>query len=223
MHFERSRAEQGTAIRIPARCRVPDAGDGLFWEELRPILPDLRLRGIDIGRDGCHTLNLYSEIHAAGQEDGDGALDWLVCAPYETLSPLLEAPEARLQVEAIREEFLHIALSEHPTLSEIIFTRGQRFSSFYDIQWEHEVRQGCEPIKAACDEVALPIDLRLTSSRNELVVPGESVDVGFGDFYLVRAAYSPVIHNSCEERTREFFDEVSFDPFVEAVLLVDRF
>lgn len=219
LHFERSRAEQGTAIRTPARCRVPDAGDGLFWEAFRPTMPDFELRGIDVGRDGCHTLELYSETYAR-EAEGEGTLDWLVCAPYEILSQLLDAPEARLQIEVDREEFMRIGLTQHPTIAEMIFTRGQRFASFYDIDWKYDVRQGCEPIRTTCDEVALPIDLRLDSSRNELLVPGESVDVGYGTLHLIRAAYTPVINLECDERMIDFFDQRDFDPFVEAVLVV---
>ena len=222
LHFERSRAEEGTAIRIPARCRVPDAGEGLFWEEFRFVLRDLQLRAIDIGRDGCHTLNLYSESYE--EERGDGNIDWLLCAPYETISPLLGTPEARLQIEEGGEDFLRISVIDHPRIEEVVFTRGDQLSSFYDVSWDYEVRQGCAPVPTTCDEVTLPIDLRLTSSRNQLVVPGESVDVGYGAFHLVRAAYTPVINAACEGRDPFFvgFDEAEFAPFVEAVLILEK-
>ncbi len=209
--YQRPLIDDGMPLRVPARCRVPGPGEGLFWEDV-PFIRETALLDIEQGRDGCHTMRF------------DGDVSWTVCAPYEALAPLLDEPAARI---SLTEQFgdseqVDIEVTDHDSLYTITLFKGQSLSSFYDLYWAKEVREGCAPIAESCGEVSLPIDLRLTSQSNRLVAPGESVELSFGEFHLVRAVYTPLRNLSCSEGVDRGFASSFFDvskPVVEGVIV----
>ena len=201
LHYERPRFEPGEPIQTPARCQTPGPGESLAWEN--PPRSQRRLVGLQRGVDGCHTL-LFEDQST-----------WLVCAPWEAIERL-DPEERDIAQEPImlrfdtsqqfnRSEELRI-IADQDSLDlgfrEMVFLTGSQFGGFSGITWEEEIRSGCAPIKESCDEVSLPVDLRITSTSEDLLVePGESVELGLSrQFYLVRAGYRPIVNQSCAER-----------------------
>ena len=199
LFFPSSSLDRGMPLNIPARCRVPDAGEALAWEDFRDIGREFNLDAIEQGLDGCHTLQM---------SQGETTFaDWTVCAPYDVLQPLAEEIETQnLQIRLINanldrtltESSIAIRVENHTSIREIILSKGANFPSVYDIYWKAETRDGCAPIQETCGEVSLPVDLRLTNQSNVLAVPGQFVDLSYGKFFLVRAVYKPVFNWSCD-------------------------
>lgn len=215
LHFERPLYDIGAPISVPARCRVPGPGEGMLWTT--PPFGAPYVVGVERGLDGCHTMRLRS-----GEE-------WLICAPWEPLQAFNEAGLTQVRFEqqrrsAVSEELTLTVLSADAELGfrELVFLRDTSARDLFGIEWEQEIRRGCEPLQEECGEVSVPVDLKITSEPGApLVEPGDVAELSVGQFWLARAAYLPIINNFCPERGDTVIRPDAQSVFVEAVLALD--
>jgi len=215
LHFERPLHDIGAPISVPARCRVPGPGEGILWTT--PPFGTPVIAGVERGLDGCHTVYIES-----GEE-------WLVCAPWEPLQAFNEVGPTLVRFQqqrrsAISEELTITVLDAGAELGfrELVFLRDTSARSLFGIEWEQEIRRGCEPLQEECGEVSVPVDLKITSEPGDpLVEPGGVAELSIGQFWLARAAYLPVINNFCSERGDTVIRPDTQSVFVEAVLTLD--
>lgn len=213
LHYVRSGLSGGTLNTIPEACQMPDASDGIAWEQ--PPSGDFEVVAFHQGRDGCHEIELQNRL---SDPENRETRSWWVCAPAASLA-LLQPGDAPVNIAASRLRTgatfntggytgLRIDVTREGDLMgggpsqfhRIWLVAGFGVPDEIDFDFSNIVREGCEPQEAACGQVAVPVDVSI-GAFGETLAPGESAVLGEvlqSEIHLVRAEARPVLDTNCE-------------------------
>ncbi len=231
LHFPRSNAIQGTIRNEPEQCVAPTAADGLAWEPP----PGGELYAVDVreGRDGCHEILLSTTPEFDDESQPDA---WWLCAPIASIRSIVpEADRPKRVVIAVRNDRTRAAggfqsleisvftLGETTSLDTIYIVRGYGLPAEADFDYRFVTVDGCEPREGDCGQMALPVQVDLTS-YDETLRAGESISVGDvqpREIHIVRAEARPVVDTTCAVGPESSFATPVADQlgYLEAVIV----
>ena len=220
---------------IPEFCEMPGPGQGLVWTEPPATgTSGWVISNIERGIDGCHTF----ELTRPGTEDTTIDKEWIVCAPYEALTPLGDGTTRNLELRvqtADQSNYTGLKLtydevSEDSGVLDTVYvdlTRGADLPGFSGLDFENQLRNGCGPVDAGCHR-EIPVDVKIDRGPDESVTvkPGDSVEFsgGLRTLHVVRAASVPIVRSTCsDEADTRVPDALGQQPgdYIEAVTVIE--